>query len=88
MVEGIDGAWVDLHGRAHFPFWATSFFIILWLTASNLLLTMFCHYTLSGGLFAGGRLGHVMVYVRRDEVGVGAANAGGGGIGVACDTFC
>ena len=36
-------------------------------------------YSLSGGFSAGGRAGPVVVYVRRDEVGWGAATAGVGG---------
>ena len=38
-------------------------------------------YSLSGGFSAGGRAGPVVVYVRRDEVGWGAATAGVGGSG-------
>ena len=38
-------------------------------------------YSLSVGLYAGGRSGPVVVYVRRDEFGGGAATAAVGGSG-------
>ena len=70
--------------RRNIRFCATSFSTSCYVLRSNLSLLTTCQstvYSLSGGFSAGGRAGPVVVYVRRDEVGWGAATAGVGGSG-------
>ena len=88
-LEGIDGVWMAFRLRCISRFWATSFSTIVWVFASNLLLTTFSHstvYSLSGSLSAGGKSGPVVVYAMREEVCGCAATAGVGGNGAGCGT--
>ena len=72
-------------------FCATSFSTICLVLRYHLSLLTTCHstvYSLSDGFSAAGRAGPVVVYVRRDEVGGGAATAGAGGDGAVCGPNC